>query len=56
MKVEMAFEAGMVIGPLIDMKAIDNLEAHIADAVKKGAKVAVGGKRSAHGGTFSRQG
>ena len=33
------FEPGAVIGPLIDMKAVEKVEAHIADAVKKGAKV-----------------
>jgi succinate-semialdehyde dehydrogenase/glutarate-semialdehyde dehydrogenase len=36
-----------VIGPLIDMKAVEKVEAHIADAVKKGAKVVTGGKRAA---------
>jgi hypothetical protein len=48
MKVADGFEPGAVIGPLIDMK----VEAHIADAVKKGAEVVTGGKRSALGGTF----
>jgi succinate-semialdehyde dehydrogenase/glutarate-semialdehyde dehydrogenase len=52
MKVADGFEPGAVIGPLIDMKAVEKVEAHIADAVKKGAKVALGGKRSALGGTF----
>jgi acyl-CoA reductase-like NAD-dependent aldehyde dehydrogenase len=33
-----------VIGPLIDMKAVEKVEAHIAGAVKKGAKVVTGGK------------
>jgi hypothetical protein len=28
------------------------VEAHIADAVKKGAKVVIGGKRAAQGGSF----
>jgi succinate-semialdehyde dehydrogenase / glutarate-semialdehyde dehydrogenase len=41
-----------VIGPLIDMKAVEKVEAHIADAVKKGAKVVTGGKRAAQGGSF----
>jgi succinate-semialdehyde dehydrogenase/glutarate-semialdehyde dehydrogenase len=41
-----------VIGPLIDMKAVEKIEAHIADAVKKGAKVVLGGKRVAQGGGF----
>jgi succinate-semialdehyde dehydrogenase / glutarate-semialdehyde dehydrogenase len=52
MKVAEGFEPGAVIGPLIDVKAVEKVEAHIADAVKKGAKVALGGKRSALGGTF----
>jgi succinate-semialdehyde dehydrogenase/glutarate-semialdehyde dehydrogenase len=37
---------------LIDMKAVEKVEAHIADAVKKGAKVVTGGKRAAQGGSF----
>jgi succinate-semialdehyde dehydrogenase / glutarate-semialdehyde dehydrogenase len=39
-------------GPLIDAKAVSKVEEHIADAVKKGAKIALGGKRHALGGTF----
>ena len=39
-------------GPLIDMKAVAKVEEHIADALAKGAAVAVGGKRHALGGTF----
>jgi len=40
------------LGPLIDMKAVEKIEEHIADAVSKGAKVALGGKRHALGGSF----
>jgi succinate-semialdehyde dehydrogenase/glutarate-semialdehyde dehydrogenase len=39
-------------GPLINEKAVEKVEAHIADALAKGAKVALGGKRHALGGTF----
>jgi len=39
-------------GPLIDMKAVEKVEEHIADAVAKGARVVTGGKRHAKGGTF----
>ena len=39
-------------GPLIDSKAVAKVEEHIADAVRKGASVALGGKRHALGGTF----
>ena len=52
MKVGSGVEQGTVIGPLIDMKAVEKVEQHIADALKKGAKVAVGGKRHALGGSF----
>ena len=39
-------------GPLIDAKALAKVEEHVADAVQKGAKIALGGKRHALGGTF----
>ena len=39
-------------GPLIDAKAVAKVEEHIADALSKGASVALGGKRHALGGTF----
>jgi len=52
MKVGNGAEAGTVIGPLIDMKAIEKVEQHVADALKKGARVVVGGKRHTLGGSF----
>jgi succinate-semialdehyde dehydrogenase/glutarate-semialdehyde dehydrogenase len=39
-------------GPLIDAAALKKVEEHIADATAKGAKVALGGRRHALGGTF----
>jgi succinate-semialdehyde dehydrogenase / glutarate-semialdehyde dehydrogenase len=39
-------------GPLIDQKALEKVEQHLADATAKGARVALGGKRHALGGTF----
>jgi len=39
-------------GPLIDAKAVAKIEEHIADALAKGAKLVLGGKRHALGGTF----
>lgn len=45
-------EDGVVLGPMIDQKAVEKVEEHIADAVAKGAKVASGGKRHALGGNF----
>jgi succinate-semialdehyde dehydrogenase/glutarate-semialdehyde dehydrogenase len=52
MKVGSGFEPGTAIGPLIDMKAVEKVEAHISDAVRKGAKIVAGGHRHALGGTF----
>jgi len=51
-KVGNGMESGVTIGPLIDVKAIEKVEEHVQDAVKKGAKVVMGGKRHALGGTF----
>jgi succinate-semialdehyde dehydrogenase/glutarate-semialdehyde dehydrogenase len=51
-KVGDGVEAGVVIGPLIEEAALAKVEAHIADAVAKGARVKVGGKRHALGGLF----
>ncbi|MGA0099226.1 MAG: NAD-dependent succinate-semialdehyde dehydrogenase, partial [Steroidobacteraceae bacterium] len=39
-------------GPLIDTAALAKVEAHVADALSGGARVLVGGKRHALGGTF----
>ena len=52
MKVGNGAAPGTIIGPLIDMKAVEKVEVHIADAVQKGAKVVTGGKRAAQGGSF----
>jgi succinate-semialdehyde dehydrogenase/glutarate-semialdehyde dehydrogenase len=39
-------------GPLIDANALDKVEAHVSDAVARGARIATGGQRHALGGTF----
>ncbi|MEX0760570.1 MAG: aldehyde dehydrogenase family protein, partial [Tistlia sp.] len=52
LKVGNGVEEGVAQGPLIDMAAVEKVEEHIADAVAKGAKVVVGGKRHALGGSF----
>ncbi len=52
LKVGDGFQAGVQQGPLIDMHAIEKAESHIADALSKGAKLLVGGKRHSLGGTF----
>jgi succinate-semialdehyde dehydrogenase/glutarate-semialdehyde dehydrogenase len=45
-------ETGVVIGPLIDGNAVAKVQAHLADALAKGAKVLQGGKPHALGGHF----
>jgi len=45
-------EAGVQQGPLINAAALAKVEAHIADARSKGARVLVGGERHALGGHF----
>ena len=52
LKVGRGTEAGVTQGPLINASAVAKVEAHLADAAQRGAKVAVGGKRHALGGTF----
>jgi succinate-semialdehyde dehydrogenase/glutarate-semialdehyde dehydrogenase len=39
-------------GPLIDARALAKVEAHVADAVDQGARIASGGRRHALGGNF----
>jgi succinate-semialdehyde dehydrogenase/glutarate-semialdehyde dehydrogenase len=39
-------------GPLINLKAVEKVEELVADAVAKGGRVVVGGKRHALGGSF----
>ena len=45
-------EPGVNQGPLIEEKAVKKVEQHIEDAVSKGARVLLGGKRHALGHTF----
>ena len=52
LKVGNGLEEGAQQGPLIDMRAVEKVEEHIADAVGKGATIAIGGGRHALGGTF----
>jgi succinate-semialdehyde dehydrogenase/glutarate-semialdehyde dehydrogenase len=52
LKVGRGTEAGVNIGPLIDANAVTKVEEHIQDAVSKGAKIVVGGKKHALGGLF----
>ena len=52
MKVGDGFGEGVTQGPLIDANAVEKVQEHIADATAHGAKVIVGGKHHALGGTF----
>ena len=51
-KVGAGTEPGVVIGPLIDEQGIRKVESHVADALGKGAKAVLGGKRHERGGLF----
>ncbi len=46
------FLPGNQQGPLIDMRAVEKTESHIADALSKGARLLTGGRRHPLGGTF----
>jgi succinate-semialdehyde dehydrogenase/glutarate-semialdehyde dehydrogenase len=52
LKVAPGTEEGAVQGPLIDQAAVDKVEAHIRDALDKGARLLCGGARHGLGGTF----
>jgi len=52
LKVGPGVEPGVTQGPLIDMKAVSKVEEHIEDALGKGARIVVGGKRHELGGSF----
>jgi succinate-semialdehyde dehydrogenase / glutarate-semialdehyde dehydrogenase len=51
-KVGAGTEPGVVIGPLIDEQGLKKVEAHVADALGKGAKLILGGKKHERGGLF----
>jgi succinate-semialdehyde dehydrogenase/glutarate-semialdehyde dehydrogenase len=52
LKVGPGVDAGVTVGPLINKAALEKVEEHVADAVKHGAKVVIGGKPSPLGGNF----
>jgi succinate-semialdehyde dehydrogenase / glutarate-semialdehyde dehydrogenase len=52
LKVGNGLEDGVTQGPLIDMKAVEKVEEHISDALARGARLVLGGRRHALGGTF----
>jgi succinate-semialdehyde dehydrogenase/glutarate-semialdehyde dehydrogenase len=52
LRVGSGLEEGTHIGPLIDQAALDKVEAHLQDALSKGAQLIIGGKRHSRGGLF----
>jgi succinate-semialdehyde dehydrogenase/glutarate-semialdehyde dehydrogenase len=52
LKVGNGLDAGVTQGPLIEEKAVQKVEQHIEDALAKGAKLLLGGKRHALGHSF----
>jgi len=52
LKVGSGFEPGVQQGPLIDANALAKVQAHVADARSKGARVLTGGAPHELGGTF----
>ena len=52
LKVGNGAEAGVTQGPLIDEKAVQKVEQHVADALAKGGRLLLGGQRHALGHSF----
>ncbi|WP_113632223.1 NAD-dependent succinate-semialdehyde dehydrogenase [Pectobacterium peruviense] len=52
LKVGNGMDDGVELGPLIDDAAVEKVEKHVNDAVEKGGKVLVGGKRHKLGHSF----
>lgn len=45
-------EEGVQIGPMINQEGLEKVQAHVADAMARGASVTVGGRRNAAGDLF----
>lgn len=52
LKMGNGLDDGVTVGPLIDSRARAKVEAHIADAVARGARIACGGQADARGENF----
>jgi succinate-semialdehyde dehydrogenase / glutarate-semialdehyde dehydrogenase len=52
MQVGNGLDSGVTVGPLIDSKAVEKVEEHLADATAKGGTILTGGKRHKLGGSF----
>ncbi|MDL2408186.1 NAD-dependent succinate-semialdehyde dehydrogenase [Rhizobium calliandrae] len=52
LKLGNGMEDGVTLGPLIDEAAMRKVEAHVADALERGARLVSGGKRDGRSGNF----
>jgi succinate-semialdehyde dehydrogenase/glutarate-semialdehyde dehydrogenase len=52
LKVGDGTQSGVTQGPLINRRAVEKVEAHVADALSKVAEIAIGGKAHALGGSY----
>ncbi|MGB3866474.1 MAG: NAD-dependent succinate-semialdehyde dehydrogenase [Xanthobacteraceae bacterium] len=52
LKIGNGAEPGVTFGPVHDVRGVRKVEAHLSDALAKGARLLIGGKRHALGGTF----
>ena len=52
LRVGNGMETGVTQGPMINAAAVEKVEQHIEDALRRGARVVVGGKRHELGGNF----
>ena len=52
LKLGYGLDEGIQVGPLIDEKAVEKVEEHLADALSGGARILVGGKRGDLGGSY----
>lgn len=53
MKVGNGLDDGITVGPLIEEKALEKVERHVADAAERGAIVSLGGERAKENGSGS---
>jgi succinate-semialdehyde dehydrogenase/glutarate-semialdehyde dehydrogenase len=52
LKIGNGMDDGVTVGPMINGDAVKKIEEHVADALKRGAKIVTGGKPDALGGNF----
>ncbi len=55
LKIGNGLEEGVRVGPLIDDAAVEKVEAHVEDALSRGARLRTGGKRAAAGNGLAKR-